>query len=47
MTFKIGQIVRDDLTGKTVTIERINTNGDYEPQNTKWDTYKNQQRNKG
>jgi hypothetical protein len=24
MTFKIGQIVRDDLTGKTVTIERIN-----------------------
>jgi hypothetical protein len=28
------------------TIERINTNGDYEPQNTKWDTYKNQQRNR-
>ena len=29
MTFKVGQIVRDDLTGKTVTIERINisTNG--------------------
>jgi hypothetical protein len=29
MTFKIGQVVRDDLTGKTVTIERINisTNG--------------------
>lgn len=24
MTFKIGQVVRDDLTGKTVTIERIN-----------------------